>query len=85
MPTLSFRMYDYDFGSANDEMGIINVNLLELTENKVHQKWHTIQPSPGCKEATGSIELSIAYSKTPPPTSFKQVRSREARKTREKS
>ena len=33
-PVLTFRLFDYDVGSANDEMGILSVNLLEVRHEK---------------------------------------------------
>ena len=38
-PILTFRLYDYDVGSANDEMGQVKLDLLkDLKEGRVNEE-----------------------------------------------
>ena len=78
IPILTFRVYDYDVGSANDEMGQVKIDLLkDLQENTIMDKWHKITPSPDCMDATGSLSISISYSLVPPPMELGSVEGNE--------
>ncbi|GMH66620.1 hypothetical protein TrLO_g6671 [Triparma laevis f. longispina] len=71
-PKLSFRLYDYDVGSSNDEMGILSIDLKKLAPNKINEKWHNVMPSPGCRNASGSLEISLSYMMKAAPSSVAQ-------------
>ena len=67
---IMFNFYDYDFGSADDEMGFSEVKLSDYPQNEKQTAWFDVKPSKDCKDAKGSLHLSFSYSLTPPPQKF---------------
>jgi len=56
---LKVSVYDWDLASANDELGIVEIDLDELESDKVHINWHELEATSEKYEATGSVQIQV--------------------------
>ena len=44
-PLVHLLLFDKDFGSGDDEMGEVKIDLFELKDGIQHKAWHNVKPS----------------------------------------
>jgi hypothetical protein len=56
---LVFAIFDRDKASKDDPMGEVSLPIAPLMNGQVSESWHRVANCPGCKNATGELQLRL--------------------------